>query len=261
MSSETIGSTGFYELLAWLEENKKRLAIGFVVAVIVGFAVAAYRWKTQQTEVAASDALLEVRTPLMAGEKPRPPSASAYLKVVGDYPGTEAAERALLLAAGALFAEGKYAEAQTQFSRFLDEQARHPLAADAAYGKAAALEAQGKLDEALAAYQGWLTQFPKAAPADGVKLAIARIYEIKQQPASALKVYEEISGTNSPSATSTEAARRKEHLLGKFPELARTNAPAASVTNANPVAVRPSATAASGATPPPAATNSAPAKP
>ena len=73
-----IDSTGFFELLAWLEENKKRVLLAAAGLVIVGSGVAIYRWKVAQVELAASNALLELRTPMNSREKPEPPAAASY---------------------------------------------------------------------------------------------------------------------------------------------------------------------------------------
>lgn len=234
MSSETTGSTGFYEFLAWLEENRKRLIVGFVIAVVVGLGIAFYRWKSDQTEWAANAALLKLRPASSPAERTTPAGASDYQKVVDQYPNTDAAERALLLAAGASFTENKYSEAQAQFERFLKENGGNPLAPTAAYGKAASLEAQGKFDEALSAYQNVLTQHPRSTVVTDTRFAIARLYEAKKQPDLALKTYEEMTRTNTASSKGTEAMMRKEALLSKYPELAKTNAPAIVATNTPP---------------------------
>jgi predicted negative regulator of RcsB-dependent stress response len=242
MSSETTGSTGLFEFLAWLEENKKRLATAFVIAIVAGFAIYIYRWKSQQTELAANEALLKLRTP-SAGEKIPSPPAAEYLKIASEYSSTDAAERALLLGAGTLFTESKFPEAQVQFERFLKDHSNHSLASAAAYGRAASLEAQGKSDDALTAYQGVLSQFPQSSVVTDARFAIARLFEGKKQPEMALRTYEEMTRTNSYSGKNTEALMRKELLLAKYPELAKanTNTPAISMTNSPAPMVAPSA--------------------
>ena len=82
-----------------------------------------------------------------------PVSASEFANVANQYRGTGAAERAGLLGAGALFTEGKYTEAQTEFNKFLSGYPDSSWAGEAAYGVAASLEALNKRDEALTAYQ------------------------------------------------------------------------------------------------------------
>jgi tetratricopeptide (TPR) repeat protein len=226
MSSEMTGSVGFYDLLAWLEENKKRLIVAAAGLVVVGSGIAVYRYNKAQTELAASQALLALRLPLNAPENTPPPDASSFLKIAQAHPTTTAAQRALLLAAGTLFAEGKYSEARAQFEDFLQRFGNHPLAPAALYGKAASLESDGKTDDALRAYQDVLSRYPQAWLLADTRLAIARIQEAKQQPQLALQMYEEITRTNLMSSVSGEAMTRKARLLEKHPELAKAIAPA-----------------------------------
>src|ERR1043166_362650 len=108
MSSETTQTVGVYDVLAWIEANKKSLLIAFVAVVVVGFGIAIYRYNTDQKELAASDALLKIK-PINTGagsDTQTYPEPSAYLAVVQQYPGTTAAERAHLLAATAYFNDG-----------------------------------------------------------------------------------------------------------------------------------------------------------
>jgi tetratricopeptide (TPR) repeat protein len=225
MSSEMTGSVGLYDLLAWLEENKKRLILAAAGLVVVGSGISIYRYNKAQTELAASQALLALRLPLNASENAPPPEASSFLKIAQAHPSTTAAQRALLLAAGTLFAEGKYAEARTQFEDFLQRYGNHPLAPSALYGKAAALESEWKADEALRTYQDVLSRYPQAWLLAETRLAVARIHEARKQPQLAIQMYEEITRTNLMSSVSGEAMTRKERLLEKHPELAKTIAP------------------------------------
>jgi predicted negative regulator of RcsB-dependent stress response len=230
MSSEATQTLTIYDLLAWLETNKKTLILGFVVAVVVGFGIAAYRYSAHQKEVAANDALLKLKTALSGADIAPAPDAAAYLKVAEQFAGTSAAERALLLAGTSLFSESKYAEAQAQFGRFLRDHAQSPFAVTAAYGTAAALEAQGKRDEALAAYQNLSVRYPNSSVLDDAKLAIARIYESKNQPEQAYRLYEELVKGGIMGSAASEAMSRKADLAAKHPEFVKTNAPVAAAS-------------------------------
>ena len=212
-----------YDLWAWFETNKKALIIGFAAAVIIGFGIAAYRYSSQQNELAASEALLKLKAPLGASETVAQPEPGAYLKVAEEFSGTSAGARAVLMAGTALFGEGKYQEAQAQFDKFLKDRPQSPFAPTAAYGIAASLEAQKKLDEALAAYQNLSVRYPNSAVLNDAKLGIARIYEAKNQPELALAQYEELSKPGLMSTATAEAMARKKDLLLKNPELAQTN--------------------------------------
>ncbi|MBI2925023.1 MAG: tetratricopeptide repeat protein [Verrucomicrobia bacterium] len=231
MRSETTESGRLLDLLAWLELNKKWLLYAAVAAAGVGLLLYVYSLYQEQTELKASQALIELRASARSAENAAPPSASAFMKVASDFASTDSGQRAALLAAGALFEENKYADARTQFDKFLRENGSSPLAATAAYGVAVCLDALDKTNEAIAAYQSVLNRFPNDAVAGQVKLALARLYEAGNQPEQALKIYEELTRPNDLSTWSSDAATRREYLLLKFPQLAATNAPTASATN------------------------------
>ena len=224
-------SSSWYDFWGWAETNRKNLAFGGIGILALVFGVIIYRWNASQTEVAASGALLQLRASPPAGRPEPAATAEDYLKVAKAYPKTAAAERALLLAAGAAFTEGKYAEAQAQFQSFVKEHTDRPFAATAAYGAATSLEAQGKPEEALAAYQNIEMRYPKSALVGEAKLAVARLYEAKDQPEQALKTYDEIAKTGTMSSAGGQAMMRKQYLLSMYPGLGKTNPPSATMTN------------------------------
>jgi TolA-binding protein len=234
-----------YDLLAWFEVNKMKVATVAIVLVLVGFAIATIRYMREQKELRASGELLALRATLTPNTNNPSVSASALTKVAQEYSGTAAAERAKLLAAGALYSEGKYAEAEAAFKAFQTEFPNSEWRATAAYGVATAQEAQNK-PEALASYQSVATGFAKSAVADDAKLALARIHEQKNQPADALRIYNELltprAGAPEGEPPHRVASQRKEALLRAHPELA---------TNAVTTIVSPTA----GGTNAPAATN------
>ena len=102
MSSDvTHASSSWYDFLGWLETNKRGLLWVAVGLIGASFLIAAYRWKASQTELAASEALLQLRpSGGPAGKQENVATATDYLKVVHDYPNTAAAERASIRAAG-----------------------------------------------------------------------------------------------------------------------------------------------------------------
>ena len=241
-------STGLYEFLAWVELNKKRVLMGAVAVLLLIVALIVLNYVRDRREAAASDSLLALRPLFGAAERGNNPRPEELLRVTADYPSTSAGERALVLAASALFTEGKYPEAQSQFAKFLTDYGSSPLASIAALGVAASLDAQDKLDAAIAAYQDVAAKYPEDPVAARASLAVAALYEAKQQPEQALKTFEALSKPAIYGNTAMEAMVRKEQLLQRHPNLARTNAavlaPApASAIGTNP-AVKPVAPAA-----------------
>ena len=172
-----------YDLLAWLEVNKKKVAIAAVALVVVGFGIATIRHLRTEKELNASGQLLALRATLNPATNAVPTQPSAFLKVAENFSGTSASERARLLAATALFTEGKYSEAEREFSAFTKNYAGSLWGGTAAYGVAAAQEAQNK-PEALASYQSVATAYANFAVGDEAKLALARIHESRDESGS-----------------------------------------------------------------------------
>lgn len=252
-----------YDLLAWLEVNKKKVAVAAVVLVVIGFGIATVRYSKQQKEVKASTELLALKATLTPPTNVPPPQASALAKVASDFPGTSAAERAKILAATAFFTESRYPEAEKEFSGFLKDHPESPWAAEAAFGVAASQEAQNKINEAQASYQSVATAYANSSVADDAKLALARIFESQKKPDQALRLYNELlaprPGAQPGQIPHGQAYERKEALLRQHPEL-NTNLTARPFTTILPQAV-PSNSAPTGAvlTLPSAPTANAPA--
>src|SRR5206468_3310105 len=131
MESDVTQSAVLYKLWAWGDKNKKQLLYGVIALVVVGIIVAFWMAHKSETQNDANYALskLTSRTGPSAATEPTP---EALLKITTDYPDTDAAQRALLLAAGDLFAEGKYDAAQTQFQKFVQQYNSSPWVAQAA---------------------------------------------------------------------------------------------------------------------------------
>jgi len=245
-----------YDLLAWLEVNKRKVAIAVVALVVVGFSIATIRHFRREKELNASGQLLALRATLSPATNAVPPQPSAFMKIADEFSGTSASERARLLAATALFTEGKYADAERDFSAFTKNFSGSQWAATAAYGVAAAQEAQNK-PEALASYQGVASAYPNSSVADEAKLALARIHEMRKQPDQALKLYNELlvtrPGAQPGEPAHPEAFSRKEALLRNHPELSTNVARTATsispaVPESGPTLTIPPASATPGAT-------------
>ena len=223
-------SDGYYNFLAWLEVNKRKVMIwaaAAAVAVIVAVAVISYQ---QQKERRASEELSDVRAPSTAVGAPTAGSADAYLKVSKDHAGTEAAGRALLLAAATKFQEGAYADAQKHYEQFIRDYPASRWLAVAHFGVASSLDAQGKTADATKQFEQVRRQFPNDAVTDETKLALARLYETQNRPAEAYKLYDELVKANQFSGLGSEAGLRQAELVEKHPELAKTNLPPAMTT-------------------------------
>ena len=224
-AQQTQPSDSFYNFVAWLEVNQRKVMIwaaAALVVVIVAIAVITYQ---AQKERRASEALSNVRAPSTAAAAPTAGSADAYLKVARDHAGTQAAGRALLLAASTKFQEGAYADAQKHYEQFVRDYPESRWLPQAYFGVASSLDAQGKGAEALAQFERLRRQFPNDAIADETKLAMGRLYEGQNKPAEAYKLYDELLKANPYSGLGSEAGLRQADLVQKHPELAKANLP------------------------------------
>jgi predicted negative regulator of RcsB-dependent stress response len=226
MQPESAESNWFYEALAWLEFNRKRVIVGAGVLLAAIIAVYVYDWHQGQKEAEANGALFALKGMTKPTAEEASASALDLLKVARDHPETTAAERALLLAAGALFDQGKYAEAQTQFEAFLSRYGRGSLAPIAALGVAASLDSQDKVDAAMSAYQRVANQYPAEPVAARARLNTAILHESRNQSEQALRLYQELSKPGAVGGVAMDAAGRRQRLLQRHPELTPTNAPA-----------------------------------
>ena len=223
MGTEITSSSRFYDLLAWLYANKKRLGLVVAVLAVTVFVIAFMIWQSNQRELTANEALSNAQPARTSSRQADAVSSEAYLKVAREFSGTSAGARALLMGAVSLFAEGKYAEAQVQFARFQPEYPDSPLVPEAIMGIAACLEAQGKSADGVAKYQEVISRYPKDHNVGQAKLALALIYENQNKPEQAQKIYSELTQGTAFSSSGAEAGMRLEDLLLKHPNLAPTN--------------------------------------
>ncbi len=260
MQPATTDSTKAYEFLAWLELNKKRLAFGIGIGLLLFVVVYVYSHFRGQKELAGNRALLALQAK-QAGAKDSVVPAADLLKLAGEYESTSAGERALLLAAGNLFAQGDYAQARKYFEQFQNDNSGSPLAPLAAFGTAASLDALDQVDAALAAYQSVVNQFPEDAVAPRARLAMGTLHEAKNQPEQAHRIYDQLSKQIGVGRIASEAGELLEKLERRFPHLSQpTNAPVASATTTvtAPPTTPPSNAVSTVETPAPAAATQAP---
>jgi len=234
MESSTAQLPLSHKAWAWFEANRKPALIGTGAIVAVGLIIWFYVYRQNEQQVAAAEALSRVAVPQMSGGRGGPESAASYLKVAADYPKSRAAARAVLLAAGSLFAEGKYTEAKAQFDRFTREYGNSPLMAQALLGSAASLDALGKTNEAITAYNNLIRQYPGENVVSQARFALGRLYETQNDPEKARTQFEEVARANPYGGIGSEAGMRVEELNLKYPKsVPATPTP----TNAAPVKI------------------------
>lgn len=209
------------------------LAVVAIVAVIVLY-TKRQEGSAEATHLlavaAAYEARAEVGDPqLLLGKSGRPPPSpvvkdeaaraaavdQALKELASKAPGSAAEVDGILLGAARLMRDGKAAEAQAEYRRFLDAAAAgHPLRWAAREGLGFAIEAQGDLDAALA-------EFKTLAGEKGVfyrDMALwhqGRVLERQGKTADALAIYRQYIAEyplSDPSLAQSEVRRRLEEL-------------------------------------------------
>lgn len=210
MQSSDTTTLFLFKLWPWVEANKNKLIGGVAIIAIAICVIYFLSAQREQREIDAGKALTQT---VVSASAVQP---DVYLKIAADYPGTIAAQRALLQGATALFASGRFADAQAQFQKFLDAYPDNGFAAQATLGVAASLEAQSKLDLAASAYQRALNT-SDAPTVSAAKFALARIDEQQGKSTDALNLYTEVARANPSGTLGSEAALRVMELKSKLP--------------------------------------------
>ena len=235
MESDAAPLPLWQKVWAWFESNKKQALWGAGIVVVIGVIVSFVLYRQNETQVAASEALSNVSVPQLTGAGSRTDAVEAYLKVAASYPGSSAGARALLLAAGSLFVEGKYAEAKTQFERFTREYSDSPFRGEALLGIATCLDAQGKTVEAIAAYKDLIDHHPGESVLPQARFALGRLYEAQHDPDQARNQFEEVEHADPYGSLGSEAGMRLEELKMKYPTVMIPKTPMP--TNVAPIKV------------------------
>lgn len=250
-----------HKALAWFEKNRKQALWG--TAIIAAVALVAWFFLAQRAErqAQASRALSDVNLAQSGFGAPAQESPEPFLKVVSQYPNSEAAPRALLLAAGAYFSHGKYTEAEAQFQRFLRDYRDNSLVGQALLGVAACLEAQGKTEPAIAAYKDLVTRHPTDPVVPQAKFALGRLYEAQNKPELARDNFLQAEQESRFSSMGNEAGMRYEEIIQKYPNLAPPPTPAPAPFSLTPTPANPNiSTSGPAALKPTGTNNPAPAK-
>jgi TolA-binding protein len=211
-----------FKLWPWFEANAKRIAFGAGLAAVAVLLISFYAYQQNKKEIDAGQAFTQTVITPASGQP-----ADAYLKIAADYPGTRAGQRALLQGAAALFATGKFADAQAQFQKLLDTYPDSSFAPQASLGVAASLDAQGKNDLAAAAYQRTISQASDPGTLIAAEFALAQIDERLGKTADALNLYSDVARKNPSGSLGSEAGLREIELKNKLPATQAPAAPAA----------------------------------
>src|SRR5262245_9452902 len=139
MESETTQSALFYDLYRWLDRRKKHVAWAIVGVVAAALVVGFLFWRGNARQENANIALSQAISRGWANARPEP--AESFLKVASEFPGTAAGGRALLMSGASQFHDGKFADSEAQFRKYLGQSSGGHFAAQASFGVAASLDA------------------------------------------------------------------------------------------------------------------------
>ena len=214
-------STTVYDLMAWIDANRRNLVLGvvFVVGLSVTFAV--NTWWKGENELKANGALLALPGSSQ-GMAATNVNADSFFKMAAEYAGTESAVRAQLIGAQTLYNQGKFAEAQAAFAKVGEATGFVSIKATAAYGVAASIDAQGKPTEALTQYGDVANRYPAEGVASLAKISQGRIHEAAGRNEQALTIYDSLARNIATDIWAQEAQSRRQDLLSRHPELVKT---------------------------------------
>lgn len=220
MQPEVVELPLWQKTWAWFEQNRKQAIWGTGIVVGVVLIYWFFTWQQGEKEISAGEALSDVSSLQMSNPNARAEGAAAYLKVASAYPKSSAAARAVLLAAGSYFSEGKYPEAKALFERFNREHRESGLVGEALLGIAACADAQNQTNEAVVAYKSLVDHHAGEPVIPQAKFALARLYEAQNKLELAHNYYEELNKAEPYSSIGSEAGMRAEELVAKNPSLA-----------------------------------------
>jgi len=190
------------------QEINLRLIVYPILAAVVliagGFGY--YYYQQAQRDIAEANA----RAALVKATTPE-----ELVQVADQYPHTDQATLALLKAADGSFDKLDYASALKDYQRIVDTTGTDPLLRDSAQlGLASALEASGKVDEAIATYLEVAHRGDKTPYAPFGYNAVARIYAQRGDKDNERKVLTEETGLNPESDFVKQAQQQLKALNG-----------------------------------------------
>jgi tetratricopeptide (TPR) repeat protein len=219
----------------WDRHQKKVWAVLFLALFVVA-AWGGYRIYTERRNAAGASLLASAT------------SAPDFQKVIAQYSNTPAGASAYLFLAEEQKKEKKFTEANATLQSFLDKNPQHELRGSARMAMAGNLEALGKPDEALSAYQRLASEDAQSYAAPVAMIAQVHLLKEKNQVDEARRVCEKILTNYRDSVVVNEATRQLRLLKGSEPAQ-----PPAAITAPATTSVAPAAPPAAAPGAPPAA--------
>jgi predicted negative regulator of RcsB-dependent stress response len=202
----TLSSTDpVLETQVFWDRHRKKVFAALILAILGVAAWGGNRIYSDRREVAAANLLTAAKT------------AAEFQKVITQYPGTPAGGSAYLFLAEERRKEKKFDEANATLQSFVEKYPAHELKGTARMAMAANLEALGKRDEALAAYQRLAADDPQGFSAPVAMISQVHIFKEKNQVEEARQVCETILTKYRDSLVANEATRQLRLLKPATP--------------------------------------------
>jgi TolA-binding protein len=233
------------------ERYKKEVMAVLILALLAVAGYGGYRIYSDRQANAAAAMLASAQ------------AAPDFQKVISEYPSTAAGASAYLLLANSQRNEKKFSEANATLQTFLDKFPKHELAGTARLAMAGNLEAMGKKDDALTAYQRLVSGDPHGFTAPIALYSQVHLFKEKKQIQDARRACETIK-SQYPQSRLVADAEYQLHLLKVDNPPAPAPAPPPTIAAPPPPAVSsgpPAPQAAPSAAAPPVPKAPAPKKP
>jgi tetratricopeptide (TPR) repeat protein len=219
------------------DRYKREVMAVLILALVAVAAYGGYKLYAERQAGAAAAQLASAKT------------ATDFQKVIAEYPSTSAGASAYLLLADSQRNEKKFAEANTTLQTFLDKFPKQELSGTARLAMAGNLEAMGKKDDALTAYQRLVAGDPQGYAAPIALYSQIHILKEKKQIAEARKVCETLMTQYRESRLAADAAYQLRLLKVDSPS-AVAPTPSVAPSAPGPVTAAPPAPQSSAGAPP-----------
>ncbi len=178
-------------------QGHRTLVLGILAAGIVASgSIAGYDWY-QAKRAREGEMILEKAQTALQGQKPSTPGNAEEAKklfeeVITRFPGTVAAQEALIRLGNMQYDGGKYDDAMATYSKYLSSYPNGPFRMLAGIGKAYAEEAKGELPAAEKTLSDVIEKAKNDPMAGEAYSDLARLYEESKKPEDAIRVYGQI---------------------------------------------------------------------
>jgi TolA-binding protein len=216
MQSQDAADTFLIKWWPQIEANKNRIFVVAASAAAVVLIIFFISWRREQNQIAAGEALTAATLTISPNSDPGK-VADTYLGIADEYHNTPAGEHSLLQGAAALFAEGKYTDAQAYFQQYVQAHPDDEFAGQAALGVAKCLEAEGKLNDAQGAYQHVIDDIPDAQAVIDAKFSLAQVDVQQHRLADAMQLFQDVAKSDPYGTLGNEAAQYVFNLRSRVP--------------------------------------------